>query len=363
VHIVFRVDSSDQIGTGHVMRCLTLAEALRERGANCIFICRNHPKNIYYLIKEKHFLLYLLEILPRIHQPSDNWLGVEQIEDAEQTLGVIKNLTAIPDWLIIDHYEIDIAWESKLREYVKKIMVISDLIDRKHNCDLLLSQNLVHIPEQFHSLVPKNCRILCGYETLLFRPQFVKVRQDYHQPTVPFQRVLVAFSGIDKFNLIKNILEHLAFLPVAYISEVTILLGLTTQSDMDVKKFAERLTQFPWRINVVNSVNNMANLIASHDIAISAAGFTAYELAFLNVPTVLLPVSSVQKEVANFLQSCALVEVLDVKFGIDQLLELWQKLEQKARLNLTRGTGLLRSIDGCGTDKVCEIMWRLAEKL
>ena len=138
--IAFRVDSSTQIASGHLMRCLTLAEKL-----NCkekiIFISRDLPGNISNLILKKGFKLTLLnnEDLDVSLKGYEKWLTVRQEQDAKETIEAIKNLNL--ELLIVDSYAIDVKWEKMLRPSVKKIMVIDDLANRKHDCDILLDQN------------------------------------------------------------------------------------------------------------------------------------------------------------------------------------------------------------------------------
>ena len=129
--IVFRVDASTQIGTGHVIRCLTLSNVLRARGAKCYFICRSHEGNLIKKILQDGFEVIDLQTKAR---PCGNkraekkllahadWLGAEWQLDAEQTIVFLKDIS--PDWLIVDHYALDQHWESAMRPYCSRVMVI-----------------------------------------------------------------------------------------------------------------------------------------------------------------------------------------------------------------------------------------------
>jgi len=141
--ISFRVDASLQIGTGHVMRCLTLADALKAAGASCRFICREHPGHLLGLIRQRgHAAIALPEIVvdlspaAREHpfQPAHaDWLGADWPTDAGQTQMALQGL--VSDWLIVDHYALDARWESAVKTKYRKLMVIDDLADREHICD------------------------------------------------------------------------------------------------------------------------------------------------------------------------------------------------------------------------------------
>ena len=173
--IIFRTDASLLIGSGHVMRCLTLADELRLRGSNVMFICREHPGNLIDLIKDKGFTVAALQ-QPKTEYfmtPEDvahaAWLGVSWKNDATDTIPILGKTK--PSWLIVDHYAIDCRWENMLRHHVGKIMVIDDLADRSHDCDLLLDQNLYQDMEtRYNHLVSNSCLKFLGPKFALLRP-------------------------------------------------------------------------------------------------------------------------------------------------------------------------------------------------
>ena len=177
MQVVFRVDSSLQIGSGHVMRCLTLAEGLRKNGADVIFICRKLTGNLASKISDSGFKVFELKLSDKkiiddklFHS---KWLEVTQLLDSEQSKEIIKNIK--PDWLIVDHYALDHEWELKLKPYVKYVMVIDDLADRRHECDLLLDQTLGRKKEDYDELVPKLCKMLLGTSFCLLRSEICQL--------------------------------------------------------------------------------------------------------------------------------------------------------------------------------------------
>lgn len=172
VTFVFRTDASYEIGTGHVMRCLTLARALRERGAECRFVCRAHPGYLLGRIREQGFEAFALPCASgECAQPGQaaesalahaEWLGTDWRTDAEFTRAALGE--TIADWLVVDHYALDARWKTALRPHCRKLLVIDDLADREHHCDLLLDQNLVaDIEHRYDSKLPEHCgRIILG---------------------------------------------------------------------------------------------------------------------------------------------------------------------------------------------------------
>jgi spore coat polysaccharide biosynthesis predicted glycosyltransferase SpsG len=159
--ILIRADASVQIGSGHVMRCLTLADELHGRSAEAIFVCREFDGNLCGYIEGKGYIVHRLPVSDeQEHNIEGNlkhaaWLGADWQTDARQVEEIIKDLDISPGWLVVDHYALDKRWERYLRPYCKKSMVIDDLADRVHDCDLLLDQNfstcagiICHPPEE-----------------------------------------------------------------------------------------------------------------------------------------------------------------------------------------------------------------------
>ena len=133
--VFFRVDASLQIGTGHVMRCMTLAQVLKNNGAIVSFICRKHRGDLIDKIKDNGFNVIGLKsfLKPKIDNKLhySHWLGATQYQDSKDCASVLQKDKV--DWLIVDHYGIDEEWQKRLKSYCRKLMVIDDLADRKHH--------------------------------------------------------------------------------------------------------------------------------------------------------------------------------------------------------------------------------------
>jgi UDP-2,4-diacetamido-2,4,6-trideoxy-beta-L-altropyranose hydrolase len=204
MHIIFRTDSSQEIGSGHVMRCLTLAEELHRKGAKIEFIVRNHKGNINEHIKNKGFEIQLLPSIAETKLQQgligyEKWLGIKQEIDADETIQILKNRQA--SWLIIDHYALDCNWEERARVYAEKIMVIDDLADRKHDCDLLLDQNYIHNQRRYDNLVSTGVTKLLGPKYALIRRGFIENRKNRVHSIGSLKNVFIFFGGADLDNL------------------------------------------------------------------------------------------------------------------------------------------------------------------
>ncbi len=318
MHIAFRVDASMQIGTGHVMRCLTLADALRKRGASCSFVCRPHHGNLLALIEQRgHHALAMQELQEGI-EPNCNgtahahWLGTDCFTDAEDTQQALSAHTggAPLDWLVVDHYALDSLWEKALRPQVKRIMVIDDLADRSHACDLLLDQTFGRKAIDYIPLVPTDCKLLCGSQHALLRPEFAALREyslkRRAQPAL--KELLITMGGVDKDNVTEEVLRALCMCKLPSHSQITVVLGTTAPWINEVRRQAQKM---PWPTRVMVGVSNMAKLMADSDVAIGAAGSTSWEICCLGIPNLLICTAANQRTVIAELSSVNATVKLD----------------------------------------------------
>lgn len=318
---VFRVDASLDIGTGHVMRCLTLADALAGMGFECQFICRDHPGNLIGLIEQRGFVVHTL---PRDSGgPSiDNggpaharWLGCDWLTDALQTRSVLDPMEV--DWLIVDHYALDARWESCLRQDVRSIMVIDDLADRQHDCDVLLDQSFGREAETYRAVVPETCRVLVGSRYALLRPQFAQHRASslVRRKTAPLRTILVSLGGVDKDNLTVEVLCALERCRLPEQTEIFVVMGPHAPWREAVR---HKSTEMPWTTRIMTNVEDMAGLMAQSDMAIGAAGSTSWERCALGLPTIMMIAAENQKEVGQRLADvgAAILVETGVDFGV-----------------------------------------------
>ncbi|MFX4261971.1 UDP-2,4-diacetamido-2,4,6-trideoxy-beta-L-altropyranose hydrolase [Pelotomaculum propionicicum] len=293
--VVFRVDSSVDMGTGHMMRCLTLADELCENSAGISFICRLLPGNICEFVEQKGYVVHRLpghgqllnsetEYTRSTHNTGVSW----QVDAMETEVILKKDYPA--DWLIVDNYDLDRQWESQIRPYVKKIMVIDDLADRPHDCDLLLDQNLYdNIQSRYNGLVPDSCQTFLGPKHALLRKEFNEARKKQRKRDGKVRRIFIFFGGSDPTNETAKALEAVRLLDLADIT-VDAVVGNANPYKEDIKQFCTLLP----KVNYFCHVNNMASLMANADLAIGAGGSTTWERCFLGLPTITLIVAQNQ---------------------------------------------------------------------
>ncbi|WP_430459827.1 UDP-2,4-diacetamido-2,4,6-trideoxy-beta-L-altropyranose hydrolase [Thalassolituus sp. LLYu03] len=299
--VAFRCDASTKIGTGHVMRCLTLAGELKQRGHECRFLCREQPGHLIKLIQE---LGYMVDVLPVSlivgsasgHLTHADWLGCSQQQDAEQCRGYLEAF--VPDWMVVDHYALDAEWERALEHSARYSLVIDDLADRAHCSDVLLDQNAGRRIDDYKQWVSAGCQLLIGPEFALLRPEFRQWRAESlnYRKNSELRRLMISFGGVDKDNFTGRTLAVLSELSFSTQLEVTVVIGHSSPWRQQAEK---AIAGFRGVGKVVSGISNMAELLSSTDFVIGACGSSAWERCCLGVPSLVFVSADNQQIIAH----------------------------------------------------------------
>lgn len=352
--VAFRADASVHIGTGHVMRCLTLADELTYQGHECLFVCREHQGHLGDLITSKGYGLTLLPSHsangPESRDASsDNyalWLGVPWQEDARQTFDVLTQWK--PEWLVVDHYALDAKWERALANAVGSIMVIDDLANRPHQCALLLDQNLGRKVSDYDELLPVDCQRLIGPRYALLRPEFAELRERSlaRRQKPEIKRILISLGGVDRTNVTGRVLDALVESTLPHDIELDIVMGAAAPFLNDVRLQAAEL---PFRAIVSVNVEDMAARMYLADLSIGAVGSTSWERCCMGLPAILMVLAENQKSAAEALKRSGAVIITDSGLGIRAELETLlspSACEYTLNRMVQLGSGMVQG-DGC----------------
>ena len=361
--IVFRADASLLIGIGHVMRSLTLADALKAQGVHCHFVSREHPGHLLDAIRQRGHAVTALPAANAISATANGpvpqpvhvaRLGCEWQIDAEQTCAILTNLQ--PGWLVVDHYALDQRWEQALAPHYRQLLVIDDLADRPHRCDLLHDQNLGRQPEHYAQWVPAHCQVHTGPHYALLRPEFAAMRPyslERRQAQPALRKLLITMGGVDQPNATGQVLQALKTCALPADCRITVVMGLTAPWLRNVRELAG---QMPWPTEVVVNVNDMARRMADSDLAIGAAGSTSWERCCLGLPTIMVVLAENQQDGAQALETAHAARLMGCVIGIAQQLPLAvQELinsDCQSRMSLAASA----ITDGQGVEKILKAM-------
>jgi UDP-2,4-diacetamido-2,4,6-trideoxy-beta-L-altropyranose hydrolase len=354
--VVFRADASINIGAGHVMRCLTLADNLTEKGAHCTFICREHTGNLSKYIRSQGHTVHDLPIgagsdADLAHSA---WLGATQTWDAQVCALILDELR--PDWLVVDHYALDFRWEREQSKYCGKVVVIDDLADRPHYCHVLLDQTFDRSADRYRSLVPADCTVLCGSKYALLRPEFAALRPYSLQRRVQpkLNNLLITMGGVDNANVTARVMSSLRASTLPADCKITVILGPTAPWLSDIQQKAQSM---PWSTTVLIGVDNMAQLMADSDLAIGAAGSTSWERCCVGLPTIIVVSAENQVAVAAALAGAGAARVVELNDGsMAQVAGVISELCESGADLIRMSQAASRIVDGQGLGVVLKIL-------
>jgi UDP-2,4-diacetamido-2,4,6-trideoxy-beta-L-altropyranose hydrolase len=333
-NILFRADGGAAIGSGHLRRCLSVAERLRDRGHRCLFICRASDRSFNGLVSDAGFDL--------IELPAAD--AMSQEHDAEQTLAAVGG--ALFDVAIVDHYGLDHIWEKAVRCVAGRLAVIDDLADRRHDCDLLIDVAPGH-PARYDSLVPAGCHQLLGPNYAMLRPEFARLRQARAERSGAADRILISFGGVDPDNLTGTAIAAIrAGLPKVAIDAV--LTGLSPH-----RQALEDHAAHDPHLSLHVDAANMAELMQAADLAIGAGGSTSWERACMGIPSIVAVIAENQRTTADALErlGCAVAVAAGPNFAAE-LGRLVQFLSASPALLRLMATAARATVDGRGVDRV-----------
>jgi len=328
---IFRADASSRVGSGHVRRCLALAEALAADGWSVTFACRAGTKEAVPSLARSRFAYRLM--------PGDSNWGAS-----------LDSLVADEcDLLVVDHYGLDARFERACRSWAKTILVIDDLADRPHDCDILLDQTPGRQASDYASLVPGHCTILAGSTFALLDPRFRRARERLGSRSDQVRRVLVGFGGTDPAGATARVLEALAVAKLG--AAVDVVLGTANDDLGQIQQLAAQLDP-PAVVHV--SVDDMASMIAQADMAVGAGGVNALERCCLGVPSITITIADNQRKLADELARSGATENLGPVTGLSvgDVADAVVCLASDPARRLAMRAAALAIVDGLGAARV-----------
>ncbi len=352
--VIFRTDTSSQIGTGHLMRCLTLAKALQKTNVEIIFICQKLTSDLETLISNAGFILKVLDYKKNTNLDDlahAAWLGVSQVDDANATVQLIGDV--MMDWVVVDHYALDYRWHQKLKPYTKNIMVIDDIADRTHDCDVLLDQNYYEdMKSRYEGKVSKDCNLLLGPTYALLRDEFQEARKYCKIRSGVIKNILVNFGGVDEKNYTEKAITALSAI-TEHKFDVNVVIGTQHPMKEDIQKLCN---EYGYLCHV--QTEEMAKLMIIADLAIGASGATSWERCAMALPSITFSLAKNQDEIAKSLESKGVAFFLkeSVNFTSADLNKILAGLFHDKQVLKKMSQNAYALVDGMGANKVAELM-------
>lgn len=346
--IAFRTDANSEIGTGHFMRCLSLAAELKKTIPEIVFITRGLPAFLAQELRKNSIEILELpvsfeEVVDSLVSP--NWLKISQAQDVQDTMAALAQ--RVYDWLIVDHYALDNNWETPIRSRAKKIMVIDDLADRKHDCDLLLDQNYYHdMHQRYVGKVSNSCQLLLGPSYALLREEFRDMRTQV-KPRLGFvKNLLVFFGGVDSYNYTGTVLS--AIVASNQQVSVDVVIGQQHPNLHELINFCKE-SCFSYHIQT----NKMAVLMAKADLSIGAGGTAIWERFCMGLPSICISTVENQEQQVADLMNENLVIAKQRKQNVFEFIErVLIEVKRKPNYLANMSKSVYDLVDGNGVKKI-----------
>lgn len=364
MNVVFRTDSSSAIGSGHVMRCMTLAEALKSRDASVSFVCRELPGHLGAHIVTNGYPVHMVSTdralaAATVHDEEyPARFDINWEDDARQTEKYLKQEEPV-DWLVVDHYGLDERWHEGMRPRVAHIMVVDDLADRMHDCDLLVDQNYYDdLGLRYDRLVPEHCRRLLGPEYAMLRPEFAAARRQQRVRDGSINRILIFLGGADPQNVTQRAAEAIRAIRRPEIA-VDIVIGAANPHAERLKTVCRLMSNCTYHYKV----DNMAALMAAADLAIGAPGSATWERCCMGLPTIFIATARNEVAIAQAAEAVGIGSYLGMHYDVTPSMianEIRTLLADPLTMNAwsEKAASL---VDGTGVDRVCRTVCEYLE--
>ena len=238
-----------------------------------------------------------------------------------------------------------------MRPICKTILVVDDLANRHHECDILVDQNLGREEIDYKGLVPETCRVLTGSDYALLRPEFSEMRERSlaRRKKNQLRQVIIAMGGVDQTDKTSRVLRALSQCTGLAGLHITVVLGSTAPHQQNVQREVENL---PCSANLQVGVSDMAQLMSKSDLAVGAPGTSSWERACLGLPAILMIVAENQRAIAKSLQTFGAAIIVDDDDGLTNSLQQNLNLLTKVNTLAAMSEAASKITDGRGVERV-----------
>lgn len=332
IRTIFLTAASPRIGGGHVLRCLALAEGLQKHGIDPVFAVDKVTVSTVGLLRSSPFRI------------------IEVTDAMDRSL-----IGAVGDVVVFDGYDLDEAVERRWRGISIRV-VIDDLADRRHDCEVLVDHSPGRLRAHYSTLVPSECELLVGPSFALLRPEFRQLRGQAlarrSRAVIP-RRILVAMGLTDLEGITRRVVE--GALKAGRGLEFDVVTGRGAISLPWLHAMADRL---PLKVHVDLDAKGMAHLMARADIAIGGGGGTSLERCCMGLPSLVVLLVENQRLIAESLERLGAIRVVGdlaevTPERIAEALAAFVDDEGKARECARIAASI---VDGRGADKVCQVI-------
>ncbi len=268
--LLIRADASVPMGTGHVMRCLALAQAWQDAGGKVVFAAAELLPFLHERLLSERIDVVAVEARAGTH------------DDARRVAALAQRLDA--SWVVVDGYHFHADYQRSIKETELKLLFVDDAGNAGPYCaDIVLNQNL-HAAESMYDQREPYTSLLLGAPYILLRRDFTASRGPERPMNSVARRLLVSMGGSDPDNITAKVVEMLRDLELPGWKAIAVL----AQSSAHLATLTDAIRSAALPVQLLQNVADMAKWMRWADLAITAGGTTIWELAFMGVPAVAM---------------------------------------------------------------------------
>ena len=331
-NLFIRVDASPEIGIGHIMRCLTLAQELKNNFDKIIFLTQKNSSDFTETIMKNEFEV----------------IFISANNDSDIIKNIVTTNSVNKNFLLIDHYNVDSNFESSLKNTFEKIFVIDDLANRKHDCDLLIDQNYYRdLNHRYEKLIQNDTITLLGPKYAIIRSEFRSINKKTIKKNSQIKKILISFGGSDPTNECKKSLDALCSIENNQF-EIVAIVGIYNNKFEQLKKLYEKYSN----IKIYRHVNDLSLLMLNSDLFIGAGGTTTWERFYMGLPSIVTIISDDQKESIEFLSDMG--HVINLGLAKNVTSKTYVQTLQKPNFDLIYNMSInnQKLVDGNGSNRI-----------
>ncbi len=334
--LLVRVDAGTRIGSGHVMRCLAVAQTWLENGAAVHFLVSRESMRLAPRLRQDHIQPLVLDAEPG------------SVKDAHETARCAQDLGA--SWVLTDGLHFDAAYQQRLKQKKLGLACIDDLgLCTHYRADVVLNQNLHANASMYSEREP--------YTRLLLGCAYVQLRQEFHQ-CIPTTRrdlsrttplhILVTMGGADPDNATQHVLNCLKHIPLP--CRIRVLVGKLNRHREELIRSAATMDD---RCEVIDFVDDMPALMTWAHLAVSSGGTTVWELAYMGVASIVGVIAPIEETLVRGLREHGLFQVvgwynqLDARSLLERIHEAMSNAAWRAEMSALGR----RLVDGKGNER------------
>ncbi|NQT69557.1 MAG: UDP-2,4-diacetamido-2,4,6-trideoxy-beta-L-altropyranose hydrolase [Desulfobacteraceae bacterium] len=344
--IVFRADADTSMGTGHLMRCLALAQAWQDTGGQATFLTVSNSLMLNGRLQSEGM------VVKHLKTPLAGY------EDALQTAALAKEINA--SWIVLDGYQFDGVYQKTLKDKGVSLLFIDDFGHAGHySADIVLNQG-IHAATNLYPHKEPYTQLLLGLRYALLRREFLSYQGWKRENPDVARKILVTLGGGDPDNVTKKVVRAIQQLEAENL-EVFVVVGSNNPHYEELESIAG---PSPFYISLLQNVTDMPALMAWADMAVSAGGGTCLEMAYMGLPNIVMVLAENQQGNAESLGSSGISINSGWHNEVDELglAKTLSMLISNQMLRKEMSAKAQELVDGTGTSHISSLIDKLSRQ-